>query len=103
MKEPNLAPWYAVVYPWLCEVCRANGYALAVHGSVARDLDLIAIPWTDQAVEAEELIESVRKEVDGCHITDFEEKPHGRRAWSVCFPGGEAVVDFGVMPKSCEQ
>ena len=29
----------------LCDVAREMGYALALHGSMNRDMDLIAVPW----------------------------------------------------------
>lgn len=46
--KPNYAPVYvAAMYPGLCEIFQRHGYALAVHGSVARDLDLLAIPWVE--------------------------------------------------------
>jgi len=32
---------------------RDCGYAIAPHGSLARDLDVIAVPWTEDAVSAE--------------------------------------------------
>lgn len=44
MKPANNAPVYACMYQELAEICRAHGYALAIHGSMARDFDLIAIP-----------------------------------------------------------
>ena len=38
---------YACYLEGLKEIARAYGYNLLVHGSMARDLDLIAIPWVD--------------------------------------------------------
>lgn len=40
MKAANFGPVYACIYPGLAEVTRAHGYALAAHGSMARDFDL---------------------------------------------------------------
>ena len=51
MKPPNFAPLYAALYPELAEVARSHGYALAVHGSLARDFDLIAVPWAESVSE----------------------------------------------------
>lgn len=56
MKDPNPAPMFACLYPGLCAVARAHGYALALHGSLVTDMDLIAVPWTEQAVPAEDLM-----------------------------------------------
>lgn len=52
MKPATRAPFYACMYHGLCETARKHGYALAIHGTVTTDLDLIAIPWTEEAVDA---------------------------------------------------
>ena len=51
MKPPNFAPLYAALYPEIAEVARSHGYALAVHGRMARDFDLIAVPWAESVSE----------------------------------------------------
>jgi len=57
---PSYSPVYAAaLYPELAAVFRAHGYALAVHGSLQRDFDLVAIPW----VEAPSLPTEVIKQV----------------------------------------
>lgn len=106
MKEPSFAPAYLTLFPGLTKVARKNGYALAVHGSVQRDLDLVAIPWTDKATSAEQLIIDI---VD--YLRWFEnmswfsgldgptKKPHGRRSWAI-LTGFGSYVDLSVMPKS---
>lgn len=109
MKEPTSAPAYVGLYPVLCEAARAKGYALAVHGSVARDFDLIAVPWTDEAVSAEELIRAIVAAVDFTRDRIvpvdrlfsepyFADKPHGRKAWSIPLDCG-AVLDVSVTPQ----
>lgn len=57
MKElkMSLPVAYMAVFFKLSSKARELGYALAVHGSVTRDCDLIAVPWTDAAVNAFEL------------------------------------------------
>ena len=103
MKPPTLAPAFASYYPILCEVAREHGYCLALHGTMARDLDLLAVPWTDEAVPAEELVEALWGRI--CWIstkdkvvTGPEDKPHGRRAWCLPMMGG-AYMDLSVMPR----
>jgi hypothetical protein len=56
MKPPNIAPAYVTLYPGMCELARECGYALAIHGSLATDMDCIAVAWTDEAVGVEVLI-----------------------------------------------
>lgn len=63
MKEPTRAPFYACLYPGLCDIARAHGYALAIHGTVTKDLDLIAVPWTTAAVPAEELMRTLMEHI----------------------------------------
>lgn len=56
----KLSAYRASIYAWmvprLTEVARDCGYALGVHGSMHRDLDLIAVPWVDEAKSADDLI-----------------------------------------------
>ena len=104
---------YALVFashlPHLQAVAREHGYALAVHGSMRTDLDLIAAPWTEEATDAETLIEALRSSVNG-YIAQMEgegwarnpeEKPCGRRAWSIYFADAAAgpYLDVSVMPR----
>lgn len=85
------------------------GYAIGVHGSLARDIDLIACPWTNEATSAEELVEAVAVAADEAHPLGLirredgregpRDKPHGRRAWSLMIAGG-GYYDLSVMPRS---
>lgn len=96
--------------PSIIAIAREKGYALAVHGSLARDYDFIAVPWAFAAVPAEELVEAIRARVGGkiCNVPeadpfDFtrrnpEPKPHGRLAWSIHL-GGAPYIDLSVMPR----
>ena len=38
------------------QIARKHGWAIGVHGSLKRDIDLIAVPWTWEAVSWYELI-----------------------------------------------
>ncbi len=45
---PGFGPIYAAsLYPELVAVFRKHWHALAVHGRLRTDLDLVAIPWTE--------------------------------------------------------
>ncbi|MFC3642273.1 hypothetical protein [Aquibium oceanicum] len=59
MKPANYAPVYAGLYPELAEIARKHGYAMAVHGSLARDADLICIPWTDEAESPQAIVDEI--------------------------------------------
>lgn len=94
---------------------RELGYAIGVHGSLARDIDLIAVPWTAAAASADELAAALlatAEAVNGCAFTindsdarpnDYtrrnpEPKPHGRLAWSIHLGGGP-FIDLSIMPR----
>jgi hypothetical protein len=104
MKDPNRAPAYAVIYHGLCDVARQHGYALAIHGSVITDLDLIAVPWVEDACAAQELVEAIRAHCQAClNLGDSKVgvtaiKPHGRLAWNL-YMGAGAKVDLSVLPR----
>lgn len=74
---------------------------MALHGSLQRDLDLIAIPWTEEAVEPIALINALCEEFDleTNHPIDAPWiKPHGRLAWTIPLWWG-AYLDVSVMPR----
>jgi hypothetical protein len=109
VKSVSPAAAYVALIPLLTEAAREVGYALAVHGTMGRDLDLVAIPWTEEAGTAEQLIlrllsasggylPAERPEGDGTAKGDVAaQRPHGRRAWSLYF-GDKPYADVSVMP-----
>lgn len=42
---------------------RGCGYAIGLHGSMKRDVDLIAAPWTDDAMPAHALVSELIKQL----------------------------------------
>ncbi len=111
MRESTRAPGYACIYHGLATIARRHGYALSLHGSMLTDLDLVAIPWTDEAIAADALVEELKKYV-GLLIDDTEDedirsrlptrKPHGRIAWRLSSWAGGSV-DLSVMPRVTEK
>ena len=84
---------------------RGCGYALAVHGSLARDIDLIAVPWTTTADTPELLVQRLCGVLSGLlgralyrRKDDWTDKPHGRRATTIILPGICPEIDLSVMP-----
>ncbi len=86
------------------ERARSLGYNLVTHGSIARDIDMIAIPWTDTAVPREhlvsELIKTMRLHNNGvAFMRSYQppsNKPHGRRAYTIFVEG--TYFDLSIMP-----
>lgn len=94
---------------------RACGYAVAVHGSMARDLDLVAVPWTEDATDALAVVKAIQDaisaQLDTCYRSKDPDdtKPHGRVAWTLFFhdavstPNGAfPFIDLSVMPRSAK-
>lgn len=81
---------------------RGCGYALAVHGSLQRDIDIVAIPWTVQAGEPELLVARLCGAIAGvsgrAHPSkEWSDKPHGRKA-VIITTCGDAEIDLSIMP-----
>lgn len=109
---PGPAAVYVTLYPELVRVAKEHGYALAVHGSIVRDFDLIAVPWTDEATDALTLIKALKALVGGVtHGVEWDHlvpdctphpKSHGRVAYSVHFTEEGCkgpYLDISVMPR----
>lgn len=95
--------FYLAFLPGMVEVAKQHGYALAVHGSLARDFDLIAVPWTDAAGSCEDLIRALMDHTGARmrHRQDWELKPHQRRCFCL-YLGGGPYLDISVMPRVCD-
>lgn len=79
------------------ELAHQVGYALGVHGTLERDLDLIAAPWVEGAVSAEELISYIAHGLGG-HVVDSSVKPLGRIAANIQLDGWFKLIDISVCP-----
>lgn len=89
---------YAALYPSLVAVGREHGYAVALHGSLRKDMDVIAIPWTEEASSAEDLVDAVVESTKGSVLGDVTAMPHGRLVWTINLASG-AYIDFGVIAR----
>lgn len=110
---------YCRLVSLIAERAHKLGYAIGIHGSLNRDLDLMAMPWVEDAKSAEELVQSIAECVGGYIIADGtpagrwdeaeqkfvpavidnpSKKPHGRLAWNIHLGGGP-FIDLSVMPR----
>lgn len=55
------AIFYTVVYPEMRKIAADRGWALGLHGSLTSDMDLMAMPWTENAVPADELMAALNR------------------------------------------
>ncbi len=104
-----LAPWYAFAFAKLDRIAMRHGYALALHGSMSRDLDLIAIPWTEDADDPEKLLKAIdewileKVSIDrkGHKMGQFKatKKPHGRLAYAITVGFDGHWLDLSIMPR----
>jgi hypothetical protein len=85
-------------------VARNQGYAIGVHGSRVRDLDLLAAPWIeDCAVTPLALAEMIAAALPGVLHVKGEKKPHGRVGFviypRVMYGFDTWYIDLSVMPR----
>ncbi len=84
--KPSL---YAFYFEHIKQIGLNYGYNIVLHGSMNRDLDLVAIPWSEQLGDKEQMIEDIatviggnilmqNRSVDNEHGDRYSEKPHGR-------------------------
>lgn len=102
-------PDYARVFTVARCIAWSEGYALTMHGSFTRDLDLLAVPWTEKATEPEHLVSRIVSNLDDLDLlvkdpkakSQATQKPHGRLAWTLTFKafGDPRFVDLSVMPR----
>jgi hypothetical protein len=112
MKPAVMAPVYAHLYPRLAEAARSVGYALTLHGTLGRDLDVVAIPWIEGAVSADDVADALAQACGGYVGTMAREaegaepeplpraKPHGRLGYLVFLRGASGYIDLSVMPRT---
>ena len=85
LKKPIHAKpsYYAIMFEPLKAIALKYGYNLVLHGSLNRDMDLIAIPWQEKLGSIDEMINEYCEYVGGRINSDVEkDAPHGRK-WYV--------------------
>lgn len=106
----SVAIYYLQILPDIREAAKRHGYAVGLHGSMTRDLDLIAVPWTEHASPPDVLAVAIKGAVNGNwdderyhdhwhQMGKPGNKPHGRLCWSIKLGGG-AYIDLSVAPPS---
>lgn len=94
--------FYAVLYPSMKKAALECGYALALHGSMHTDMDLMAMPWVEDAKSARELVEALDDCVGATVWKAFkwkhkEVRSHGRECYVISIMGNWHI-DLSVMP-----
>lgn len=83
------AVFYASCWPDLKDAALDCGWALGLHGSLNSDMDIMAMPWIENAKPVEEMI----KALEGCFTipdpawskitTVSDDKPNGRVVYTL--------------------
>lgn len=104
-------PDYARVFTQARCIAWQYGYACVMQGSFTRDLDLLMVPWTEQAKDnREQLLKLIamacdlrfsdgKEDVIQSKL-DFTQQPHGRTSCSLHFPkfGDRRWIDVSFFP-----
>lgn len=85
MAGRGRAVFYATTYPDMVETARRHGWALGLHGSLVSDMDLMAMPWTEDASDAQELIDAIANLFVDPPIAfePYRGKPNNRVVWTI--------------------
>ena len=77
------AAFYAAMWDDIRQCAMDNGWAVALHGSLASDMDIMAMPWVNTAVSFELLVQRISKLFIGnysakCFFITYGEKARNR-------------------------
>ena len=104
MKPANNAPIYASIYSELAELCRSHGYALAIHGSLSKDFDLVCVPWADNVSEPIDVVIAIVGKF-ALTLSSPEGqpppfiKPWCREVYTFIFKWGNTALDLSFTPR----
>lgn len=105
----DIEKFYVSVIPKIREAAKECGYGIGLHGSMRRDLDLIAIPWVEEHSDKDVLAAAIQKAACGFTQSYYPwvkgtKKPCGREAvsfpicWTVHNIVNNGHIDLSVMP-----
>jgi len=100
-----ITAWYAATYTQMERIAWRHGYALCLHGSMGRDVDVVAVPWVDDAEPAEKLVRAFVRAIYKGQDSAWKmmrvpsKKPHGSRAYVFTLGMNGHYVYLSVMPR----
>lgn len=97
----RIAQRHHAIIEMMREIARRFGWAIGVHGSLIRDIDLIAVPWTADAsdwtvVYDAWLAEMPLQDTEGAYRNRPPQRPHHRKSMLILQAGCERL---GKHPK----
>lgn len=107
--------YYAIMFEPLKEIATKYGYNLVLHGSLNRDMDLIAIPWVEELGDVKIMLNEFCNYVGGELLTwpeykdgktierEYTQMAHGRRAYIIDIYRGGYLNGGGFQEMSYHQ
>ena len=82
------AAFYACIWDDLRQAAMNCGWALGLHGSLSSDMDIMAMPWTDDAKPVDEMIKALsdcftENPFKDKHTIPYYDKPNGRVVYTM--------------------
>lgn len=106
LKEVSSERWHPLRTPPLekiRELAKECGYACAVHGSQERDLDVVLVAWTDEALDRNyaEVMHHIAAGLIAenglpARVVEIEAKPLGRHACTIQMNGWYKAIDLSI-------
>ena len=102
--------FYACMYEDIRQCAMDCGWAVSLHGSLASDMDIMAMPWVENAVSFKEMVDRVSKlfkdnDMSSQYVITYNEKSHNRVGatipiWSDFYLDISTIDAADVAPKS---
>lgn len=83
---------YARIFTQARIIAWSYGYSCCAQGTFTRDLDLLLVPWTENAASYLQPIINYIADITGTTVNGEPSiKPHGRKSWTLLLPGFNEV------------
>ncbi len=102
--------FYACMWEDIRQCAMDCGWAVSLHGSLVSDMDIMAMPWVENAVSFKKMIDRVSKlfkdnDMSSQYVITYNEKPHNRVVasipiWSDFYLDISTINTADVAPKS---
>ena len=94
------AVFYAAMWNDLRQAALDKGWALALHGSLANDMDIMAMPWVEDAAPVWDMILALKKCFDKPKEIDVTETdmPNNRRVFTLSI-WADFYLDINVIKR----
>ena len=90
LSEYGKATFYAAIWEDLRNAALDCGWALGLHGSLANDMDIMAMPWVEDAKPVEEMIDAIINCFTDNPFNDISRKPYCNK------PNGRVVYTIHI-------